>query len=104
MVAVRFGAGTLIGPAVQIYTADHPPDPLVRRSGAEFGRLIAIGRDVWIGSGAVVIELFVLGLGAEHVGRLIQTRAIGVQGIGRETRIGAGVRPTLLLEGLGDTR
>ena len=53
---------------------------------------------------SVFIELFVPGLGAEHVGCLIQTRSVGVQGIGRETCIGAGVRPTLLLEGLGDTR
>jgi acetyltransferase-like isoleucine patch superfamily enzyme len=55
MMAVRFGAGTLIGPAVQIYTADHPRDPLVRRSRAEFGRLIAIGRNVWIGGGAIIL-------------------------------------------------
>jgi hypothetical protein len=55
VVAVRFSAGTLIGPAVQIYTADHPRDPLVRRSGAEFGRLIAIGRNVWIGGGAIIL-------------------------------------------------
>jgi hypothetical protein len=55
VVAVRLDAGTLIGPAVQIYTADHPRDPLVRRSGAEFGRLIAIGRNVWIGGGAIIL-------------------------------------------------
>jgi maltose O-acetyltransferase len=55
VVAVRFSAGTLIEPAVQIYMADHPRDPLVRRSGAEFGRLIAIGRNVWIGDGAIIL-------------------------------------------------
>ena len=55
VVAVRFSAGTLIGPAVQIYTADHPRDPAVRRSGAEFGRPIAIGRNVWIGGGAIIL-------------------------------------------------
>jgi acetyltransferase-like isoleucine patch superfamily enzyme len=38
VVAVTVGARTQIGPAVQIYTADHPCDPSVRRTGAEFGR------------------------------------------------------------------
>src|SRR5271169_3833617 len=45
VVAVSIGAGTQIGPAVQIYTADHPRDPVVRLSGAEFGRPITIGRN-----------------------------------------------------------
>jgi maltose O-acetyltransferase len=55
VVAVSIGAGTQIGPAVQIYTADHPRDPAARRSGAEFGRPITIGRNVWIGGGAIVL-------------------------------------------------
>jgi maltose O-acetyltransferase len=53
--AVSIGAGTQIGPAVQIYTADHPRDPAVRRSGKEFGRPISIGRNVWIGGGAIIL-------------------------------------------------
>jgi maltose O-acetyltransferase len=55
VVAVSIGAGTQIGPAVQIYTADHPRDPAVRATGAEFGRPIAIGRNVWIGGGAIIL-------------------------------------------------
>jgi maltose O-acetyltransferase len=55
VVAVTIGAGTQIGPAVQIYTADHPRDPAVRRSRAEFGRPIVIGRNVWIGGGAIIL-------------------------------------------------
>jgi maltose O-acetyltransferase len=55
VVAVSIGAGTQIGPAVQIYTADHPRDPAERRSGAEFGRPIVIGRNVWIGGGAIIL-------------------------------------------------
>ena len=55
VVAVSIGAGTQIGPAVQIYTADHPRDPGARRSGAEFGKPIAIGRNVWIGGGAIIV-------------------------------------------------
>jgi maltose O-acetyltransferase len=37
-VAATAGARTQIGPAVQIYTADHPRDPSVRRTGSGFGR------------------------------------------------------------------
>ena len=55
VVAVSIGAGTQIGPAVQIYTADHPRDPAVRATGAEFGKPIAIGRNVWIGGGAIIL-------------------------------------------------
>jgi maltose O-acetyltransferase len=52
---VTIGAGTQIGPAVQIYAADHPRDPAVRRSGKEFGRPVRIGSNVWIGGGAIIL-------------------------------------------------
>ncbi len=55
VVDVHIGQGTQIGPAVQIYTADHPRDPDTRRSGAEFGRPVRIGRNVWIGGGAILL-------------------------------------------------
>lgn len=55
VVAVTIGAGTQIGPAVQIYTADHPRDAVVRATGAEHGRPINIGRNVWIGGGAIIL-------------------------------------------------
>ena len=55
VVAVTIGAGTQIGPAVQIYTADHPRDPAVRKTGAEFGRPVSIGQNVWIGGGAIIL-------------------------------------------------
>jgi maltose O-acetyltransferase len=55
VVEVAIGDGTQIGPAVQIYTADHPRDPQQRRSGAEFGRPVRIGSNVWIGGGAILL-------------------------------------------------
>ncbi len=51
---VRIGDFTLIGPAVQIYTATHPIDPAQRRSGLEFAKPVEIGADVWIGGGAII--------------------------------------------------
>jgi maltose O-acetyltransferase len=55
VVAVSIGDGTQVGPAVQIYAADHPRDPETRRAGFEFGRPVEIGRNVWIGGGAVIL-------------------------------------------------
>lgn len=55
VVAVEIGAGTQIGPAVQILAADHPRDAAERKSGLEFGRPIRIGANCWIGGGAIVL-------------------------------------------------
>lgn len=54
VMAVRIGDHTLLGPAVQIYTAMHPLDADERRSGLEFAKPVTIGRDVWIGGGAII--------------------------------------------------
>ena len=51
---VTIGDRTLIGPAVQIYTATHPLDADERRSGLEGGAAVTIGDDVWIGGGAII--------------------------------------------------
>jgi maltose O-acetyltransferase len=53
VMAVVIGDRTLIGPAVQIYTATHPLDAVERRS-REFARPVTIGADVWIGGGAII--------------------------------------------------
>ena len=55
VVAVSIGDGTQIGPAAQILAADHPRDPAARAAGLEFGRPIRIGRNVWIGGGAIIL-------------------------------------------------
>lgn len=61
VVEVRIGARTQIGPAVQILTADHPRDPAERSTGLEFGRPVRIGRNVWIGGGAIVLPGITVG-------------------------------------------
>lgn len=55
VVGIEIGDMTQIGPAVQIYTADHPRDPDQRRAGLEFGRPVRIGANVWIGGGAIIL-------------------------------------------------
>ncbi|ERF83194.1 sugar O-acetyltransferase [Bradyrhizobium viridifuturi] len=64
VVEVVIGDRTQIGPAVQIYTADHPRDAETRRAGLEFGRPIRIGSDVWIGGGAIILPGVTIGDGA----------------------------------------
>jgi maltose O-acetyltransferase len=51
---VRIGDFTLFGPAVQIYTPLHPLNAAARRR-AEFGKPVAIGADVWVGGGAIIL-------------------------------------------------
>lgn len=62
VVEVNIGAGTQIGPAVRIYTAvRHPRDPAIRATGYEFGRPVTIGRNVWIGGGAIILPGLTIG-------------------------------------------
>lgn len=61
VVHVRIGARTQIGPGVQILAADHPRDAAMRATGLEFGRPVHIGRNVWIGGGALVLPGVTIG-------------------------------------------
>jgi maltose O-acetyltransferase len=51
---VSIGDFTLFGPAVQLYTPMHPFDAKLRRE-QEFGKAVAIGSDVWVGGGAIIL-------------------------------------------------
>ena len=51
---VEIGDNTMFGPAVQLYSATHPMDAAERIKGPELARPITIGRNVWIGGGAIV--------------------------------------------------
>ncbi|MFE1599122.1 sugar O-acetyltransferase [Methylobacterium sp. ID0610] len=55
VVAVEIGDLTQIGPGVQILAADHPRDPEQRRALLENGRPVRIGRNCWIGAGALIL-------------------------------------------------
>ncbi|WP_415504961.1 sugar O-acetyltransferase [Acetobacter sp.] len=61
VVEVRIGHGTQIGPGVQIFAADHPREPDVRRKLLEFGRPVTIGENVWIGGGAIILPGITIG-------------------------------------------
>jgi len=61
---IRIGSRTQLGPNVQILTPDHPRDAAGRATGAEWGRAITIGDDVWIGGGAIILPGVTIGDGA----------------------------------------
>lgn len=58
---IEIGDNLQMGPAVQIYTAAHPLEADVRRSGLEYARPIRIGNDVWIGGGAIILPGVTIG-------------------------------------------
>jgi maltose O-acetyltransferase len=58
---IRIGDGCQIGPGVQIYAADHPRDPTIRRRGQENGKPITIGKNVWIGGVAIILPGITVG-------------------------------------------
>jgi maltose O-acetyltransferase len=93
VVTVTIGAGTQIGPAVQIYAADHPRDPAQRRAGVELGRPVDIGRNVWIGGGAIILPGVRIGDDAVIGAGSVVTRDVpaGATAVGNPARVrGAG--------------
>lgn len=61
---VVIGDNTMLGPGVQLLTPDHDRDPVRRAALLETARPITIGRDVWIGGGAIVLPGVSIGDGA----------------------------------------
>jgi maltose O-acetyltransferase len=61
---VVIGDGSMIGPAVQIYCADHHRDRAQRAAGLERALPVHIGADVWIGGGAIILPGVRIGDGA----------------------------------------
>ena len=73
---VRIGANCLLAPGVHLYTATHPLEADVRRTGLESGKPIVIGDDVWIGGRAVVLPGVTIGDGAVIAAGAVVTRDV----------------------------
>lgn len=58
---IYVGDYTLIGPNVTIATAGHPIDPELREKAYQFNRSIRIGKNCWIGAGAVILPGVTIG-------------------------------------------
>ena len=89
VVTVEIGEGVQIGPAVQIYAADHPRDPAARRAGLEFGRPVRIGAYAWIGGGAIVLPGVTVGADAVIGAGAVVTRDVppGATVVGNPARL-----------------
>jgi maltose O-acetyltransferase len=85
---VEIGDYTLFGPAVQVYTATHPMNAVLRRK-QEFARPITIGSDVWVGGGAIICPGVTIGSRAVIGAGSVVTRDIpdGVFAAGNPCRV-----------------
>jgi maltose O-acetyltransferase len=89
VVTIAIGDRTQIGPAVQIYAADHPRDADARQQGLELGRPVQIGRDVWIGGGAIILPGVTIGERAVIGAGSVVTRSVtaGTTVVGNPARL-----------------
>jgi maltose O-acetyltransferase len=87
--SITIGDRVLIGPAVQLLSADHPVDPGVRVGGLENGRPIVIEDDAWLGGGAIVCPGVTLGRGSVIGAGSVVTRDVpaGVLAVGSPCRV-----------------
>jgi maltose O-acetyltransferase len=95
VVEVTIGDRTQIGPGVQILAADHPRDAAMRARGLEFGRPVHIGRNVWIGAGAIILPGVSIGDDALIGAGSVVTRDIpaGATAFGNPARVRVSPRP-----------
>ncbi len=58
---IYIGDYCMFGPNVTVITAGHPNDPELRERGYQFNLPVKIGRNVWIGSGAMILPGVTIG-------------------------------------------
>lgn len=51
----------MIGPNVTIATGGHPIEPELREQGLQFNKTVRIGRNCWIGAGAIFVPGVTIG-------------------------------------------
>ncbi|MGX5667509.1 sugar O-acetyltransferase [Rhizobium daejeonense] len=87
--AVSIGDGSMLGPAVQIYCAEHHKETAQRAAGIEIAKPVIIGRDVWIGGSAVILAGITIGDGAIVGAGAVVTRDIpaGATVVGNPARL-----------------
>jgi maltose O-acetyltransferase len=85
---VRIGQGTMFGPTVQIYCADHAHGIEERRRGLERALPVTIGEEVWIGGGAIILPGVTVGDGAIVGAGAVVTRDVapGARVVGSPAR------------------
>ncbi|HEY9009992.1 MAG TPA: sugar O-acetyltransferase [Devosia sp.] len=96
---IRIGDGTVIAPRVQFLTAGHPVEPMERitfdpatgkrNGGMATNKPIGIGRDCWIGAGALILGGVTIGDGTTIGAGSVVTRDVpaGVVAAGNPCRV-----------------
>jgi len=86
---ITIGDDVQIGPAVQIYTAQHPTEAETRRSGLEFALPVTVGDNVWIGGGAILCPGVTIGADTVIGAGSVVTRDLppGVIAVGNPCRV-----------------
>ncbi|KAJ2723295.1 hypothetical protein GGI07_002723 [Coemansia sp. Benny D115] len=86
---VDIGDNVMFGPNVQVYTAEHPVDPVERLKGWEMARPVKIGNNVWVGGSAVILAGVTIGNGVTVGGGSVVTKDVpdNVVVVGNPARI-----------------
>ena len=86
---IYIGDKTMIGPNVTISTAGHPVLPELRERSMQFNKDVHIGRNVWIGAGAVILPGITIGDNSVIGAGSIVTKDIpsGVVAVGSPCRV-----------------
>lgn len=58
---IYVGDNTMFGPNVTVATAGHPVLPSVREKGYQFNASVTIGKNCWIGAGAIILPGVTIG-------------------------------------------
>lgn len=86
---IYIGSQTMIGPNVTIATAGHPILPELRERGLQYNADVHIGRNCWIGAGAVILPGVTIGDGTVIGAGSVVTRDIpeGCVAVGNPCRV-----------------
>lgn len=89
VVPIRIGADVQIGPHVQLLTPIHPLDAEPRRQKWERAEPIAIGDNVWLGGGVIVLPGVTIGADTVVGAGAVVTRDLpaGVLAVGNPARV-----------------
>jgi len=86
---ITIGDDVQIGPQVQLLTPTHPIDPELRRAKWEAAEPIAVGDNVWLGGGAIVLPGVIIGEHSIVGAGTVVTKSLpaGVVAVGNPARI-----------------